>query len=179
VVTTAVYLLNRSPTKSVHDKTPFKVWHGYKPDVSYLHVFGCVTHVKVTKPHLAKLDDRSTPMVLFGNEPGSAAYRVYDPVGGHVHVSRDVVFDEGARWDWEKTGGTPDAPSFHVEHFSFPTTSTATFPAATATTSTATSSAARAASEPATPSMSGDAGGGGSSPALCMASPTDTSPTYL
>jgi hypothetical protein len=98
-VTTAVYLLNRSPTKSVHGKTPFEVWHGYKPDVSYLHVFGCVAHVKLTKPHLAKLDDRSTPMVLFGYEPGSAAYRVYDPFGGHVHVSHDVVFDEGARWD--------------------------------------------------------------------------------
>jgi hypothetical protein len=118
-------------------------------------------------------------MVLFGYEPGSAAYRVYDPFGGHVHISRDMVFDEGARWDWEKTSGTPDAPSFHVEHFSFPMISTATFPAAIATTSMATSSAARAASEPTTPSMSGDAGGGGSSPASCMASPTSASTSTM
>ena len=98
-MTTAVYLLNRSPTKSVDGQTPFEVWHGYKPDVSYLRVFGCVAHVKVTKPNPAKLDDRSTPMVLFGYEPGSAAYHVYDPVKNRVHVSRDIIFDEGARWD--------------------------------------------------------------------------------
>ena len=102
-VITTVYLLNRSLTKSVEGKTPFEVWHGYKPDVSYLRVFGCVAHVKNTKPHQAKLDDRSTPMVLFGYEPGSAAYRVYDPAKNRVHVTRNVVFDEGARWDWEKT----------------------------------------------------------------------------
>lgn len=116
-VSTAVYLLNRLPTKSVDGQTPFEVWHGYKPDVSHLRVFGCVAHVKVTKPNLAKLEDRSIPMVLFGYEPGSAAYRVYDPIKNRVHVSRDVVFDEGARWDWDKTGEAVDAGPFHVEVF--------------------------------------------------------------
>ena len=61
-------------------------------------------------------------MVLFGYEPGSAAYRVYDPVNNHVHVTRDVVFDEGARWDWEGTGGTLDTAPFQVEFHSYPVT---------------------------------------------------------
>lgn len=78
-VSTAVYLLNRSPMKSVTGKTPYEACHEHKPNVSYLHVFGCVAHVKVTKPHLAKLDDRSTLMVLLGYEPGSAEYYIYDP----------------------------------------------------------------------------------------------------
>jgi IS30 family transposase len=30
-VVTAVYLLNRSPIKSLQDKTPFEAWHGSKP----------------------------------------------------------------------------------------------------------------------------------------------------
>jgi transposase InsO family protein len=127
-VTTAVYLLNRSPTKSVSGKTPFEVWHGYKPDVSYLRVFGCVAHVKVTKPNQTKLDDRSAPMVLFGYEPGSAAYRVFDPVGNRLHVTRDVIFDEGAKWDWERTSSASSVTPFTVEHLSFPYSSGGTSP---------------------------------------------------
>lgn len=95
-VTSAVYLLNRAPTKSVNDKTPYEVWHGYKPDVQHLRTFGCVVHVKVTKPHPGKLDDRSVPMVFIGYKPGSAAYHCYNPVANRVHVSRDVMFDENA-----------------------------------------------------------------------------------
>jgi hypothetical protein len=129
-VSTAVYLLNRSPTKSVDGKTPFEVWYGYKPDVSYLRVFGCIAHVKVTKPHLSKLVDRSTLMVFLGYEPGSAAYRVFDPARNRVHITRDVVFDEGARWDWEGTEDTQTAAPFHVEYYSYPTTGEVTVAAA-------------------------------------------------
>jgi transposase InsO family protein len=93
-VTTAVYLLNRAPTKSVAGKTPFEAWHGHKPAVEHLRVFGCVAYVKATRPHLKKLDDRSTAMVFVGYEPGAKAWRFYDPVARRVHVSRDAVFKE-------------------------------------------------------------------------------------
>ncbi|KAF0920508.1 hypothetical protein E2562_035531 [Oryza meyeriana var. granulata] len=43
-------------------------------------------------------------MVMLGYESGSKAYRLYDPVAHHVHVSRDMVFDELAQWDWESSG---------------------------------------------------------------------------
>ncbi|MFW8314631.1 hypothetical protein, partial [Klebsiella pneumoniae] len=39
-VLTAVYLRNRTITKVLVDKTPFEVWHGYKPSVNHLKVFG-------------------------------------------------------------------------------------------------------------------------------------------
>jgi hypothetical protein len=84
------------PTKALKGKTPFEAWHGRKPNVSFLRMFGCVGHVKNTKPHLGKLEDRSTPMVLLGYEEGSKAYRLYDPKGGKVVISRDVVFNEMA-----------------------------------------------------------------------------------
>ena len=74
------------------------------PNVSFLRTFGCVGHVKNTKPHLGKLEDRSTPMVLLGFEEGNKAYRLYDPKGDRVVVYRDVVFDEMATWDWEDQG---------------------------------------------------------------------------
>jgi hypothetical protein len=61
-----VFILNHAPMKSLKRLTPFEVWHGRKPDVSFLRMFGCVDHIKVMKPHLSKLEDRSTPMVLQG-----------------------------------------------------------------------------------------------------------------
>jgi hypothetical protein len=45
-VLTVVFILNRSPTQSVDGKTPYEVWHGMKPTVSYFCTVGCVAHVK-------------------------------------------------------------------------------------------------------------------------------------
>ena len=65
-----------------------------------MHTFGCIVHTKVTKPNLKKLDDRSIRSIFVGYEPGSKAYRVYDPVTWCVHISHDVVFEEAAQWSW-------------------------------------------------------------------------------
>jgi hypothetical protein len=37
-------------------------------------------------------------MVLMGYDVGSKAYKLYDLVSQHAHVSRDVVFNEDASW---------------------------------------------------------------------------------
>ena len=95
-MTTTVFILNRTPTKALKGVTPFEVWYGRKPSVSFLRTFGCIGHVGKTKPVLTKLEDRSTPMVPLSYEEGTKAYRLYDPRGGKVVVSRDVVFDEKA-----------------------------------------------------------------------------------
>jgi hypothetical protein len=39
-------------------------------------------------------------MIFVGFESGSKAYRAYDPIMKHVHVTWDVVFDEQAQWGW-------------------------------------------------------------------------------
>ncbi|CAA6674078.1 unnamed protein product [Spirodela intermedia] len=80
--------------------TPFEVWHGKKPAVHHLKVFGCIAYVLNTTPHLKKLEDRGRKMIFIGYECGSKAYRAYDPTTRRVHVTRDVVFDENAQWDW-------------------------------------------------------------------------------
>jgi hypothetical protein len=98
-VSTAVFLLNRSYTRSVEGHSPYEAWHGVKPDVKFLRVFGCRAHAKVTKPDLKKLDDRSKPMVMVGYEPGGKAYRLYNPATKRVLVSRDDVFNEGRGWN--------------------------------------------------------------------------------
>ena len=118
-MTTAVFILNHAPTKALTGKTPFKAWYGRKPSVSFIWTFGYIGHVRKTKPVLTKLEDRSTPMVLLGYVEGTKAYWLYNPHGGKVVVSRDVMFDEKAAWDWS-IPSTGEAGSFTntfvVEH---------------------------------------------------------------
>jgi hypothetical protein len=113
-VSTAVYLLNRSSCKAIRGRTPYELWNGRTPSVQHLRTFGCVTHTKVTMPHQKKLDDRSRRMIFVGYEPGSKAYRVYDPSTRRVHISRDVVFDEAAAWAWS-AADPPEPSDFTVE----------------------------------------------------------------
>ena len=98
-MTTTVFILNHAPTKALMGKTPFEAWYRHKPSVSFLWTFGCIGHVRKTKPILTKLEDRSTPMVFLGYVEGTKAYRHYDPRGDKVLVSHNIVFDEKAAWD--------------------------------------------------------------------------------
>ena len=94
-----VFILNRAPTKALTGKTPFEAWYGRKPSMSFVRTFGCIGHIRKTKPNLTKLEDRSTPIVFLGYAEGTKAYRLYDPYRDKVLVSHDVVFDEKAAWD--------------------------------------------------------------------------------
>lgn len=58
--------------------------------------------MKTPVVHTTKLDDRSTQVVNLGREPGTKAYRVYDPVTDRVYVSLDVVFEESKCWPWSQ-----------------------------------------------------------------------------
>jgi hypothetical protein len=89
-----------SVSKGAGGKTPYELWTGSTPVVHHLHTFGCISHVKINIPHLKKLTDRSMKIIFVGYEPGFAAYRCYDPSTKRVHISRNVIFDEDARWDW-------------------------------------------------------------------------------
>nr|GEW86183.1 retrotransposon protein, putative, Ty1-copia subclass [Tanacetum cinerariifolium] len=63
---TAERILNMVPTKKV-EKTPYEVWHGNVPKLSYLKVWGCEALVKrdtLTKPD--KLEPRSIKCIFVG-----------------------------------------------------------------------------------------------------------------
>ncbi|KAK1648208.1 hypothetical protein QYE76_066013 [Lolium multiflorum] len=120
-VLTAVYILNRSPTKALDGRTPYEAWHGRKPAVSHLRVFGCLAFAKELG-HIGKHDDRSTPGVFIGYTEGSKAYRILDPKTQPVRTSRDVVFNEGRGWAWGKAAeesSTPTYDDFIVEYIHF------------------------------------------------------------
>lgn len=59
-VKTACYTQNRSIIVKRHNKTPYEIFKGRIPDISYFHVFGCPMFIHNHKDHLgkdAKADD--------------------------------------------------------------------------------------------------------------------------
>lgn len=75
-VNTAVYLKNRSSTKTVKETTPEKAWTGKKVDLSHLRVFGSRTFVHISKQKRTKWDLKSKEMIFVGYHEDSKAYRL-------------------------------------------------------------------------------------------------------
>jgi hypothetical protein len=113
----AIYIFNCSPTEALNGRMPYEAWHGRKPAVSHLQVFSFLTVAKELS-HIGKLDDRSTLWVFIGYAEGSKAYRILEPGTQRVRTMRDIVFDEGQGWGWDKTvddGSTLTYDSITIE----------------------------------------------------------------
>jgi len=95
-VTCAVYLISRSPTRSVPNTTPIEAWSGFKPNVQHFKVFGSITYVHVPKATRSKLDDKVN--IFIGYKHGG--YKLYNPMTKKVIISRDVTFVEDEEWQW-------------------------------------------------------------------------------
>ena len=94
-VTTACYLVNRSPSTAIDCKTPEEVWSGKPPQYDHLKVFGCPAYAHIRQN---KLEPRALKCVFLGYGDGVKGYRLWckDAKPPKVIVSRDVTFDEMA-----------------------------------------------------------------------------------
>jgi hypothetical protein len=63
-VSIACYLVNRSPSSVLDDKTPQEVWTGKKPCLTHLKVFGCEAYVHVPKENRSKLDKKAEKCIF-------------------------------------------------------------------------------------------------------------------
>ena len=87
---TAIHLLNRIPSKFV-PTTPYEIWFGKKPSLSYLKTWGCPTYVK--RQMADKLEDRSVIAHFIGYLKESMRY-YYFPQDFNVIVSWNIIFLE-------------------------------------------------------------------------------------
>ncbi|GJZ23821.1 retrotransposon protein, putative, ty1-copia subclass [Tanacetum coccineum] len=100
----AARILNMVPTKKV-DKTPYEIWHGQAPKLSYLKVWGCEALVKrdtLTKPD--KLEPRSFKCIFIGYPKETMGYSFYNPSKSKVFVVRNAEFFESKLIDQEASG---------------------------------------------------------------------------
>lgn len=103
-VHTAAYIQNRIPTKALENKTPLEAWNGTKPSMNHLKVFGCVCYVHIPDEKRKKWDDKSKKAIFVGYSSQTKGYRVYLLEEEKIDISRDVIFDEGSKWDWKQKG---------------------------------------------------------------------------
>ncbi|KAK4388420.1 Retrovirus-related Pol polyprotein from transposon TNT 1-94 [Sesamum angolense] len=91
-VYTAVYLLNRCPTKAVQNMTSIEAWSGKKPSTKHLRVFGSICYVH----------NPTEKGIFLGYSTQSKSYRIYNLKTKKLIISRDVEFDEDAMWNWDE-----------------------------------------------------------------------------
>ncbi|KAI5436310.1 hypothetical protein KIW84_022689 [Lathyrus oleraceus] len=88
---TTVYTLNRVPSKKV-EKTPYEIWSGKKPHMSYMKIWGCEVYVK--RQISTKLEPKSDKFLFVGYPKETRGYYFYNPSEGKVFIARTGVFLE-------------------------------------------------------------------------------------
>ena len=86
---TAIYVLNRISSKTV-SITPYELWHGKKPSLSHLRIWGCSAHVK--RQQTDKLEFRSFRARFIRYPKESLGYYFYIPEDHNVIVNRHAIF---------------------------------------------------------------------------------------
>ena len=76
-----------------------EMWRGKKPKLSHVRIFGSILHMK-SLGTLGKLEDRRKEMVFVGYKRRTKGYQYFDPTTHKIHLSQDVYFEEGHKWNF-------------------------------------------------------------------------------
>ncbi|GJV04595.1 retrovirus-related pol polyprotein from transposon TNT 1-94 [Tanacetum coccineum] len=79
-----ICILNIVPTKKV-EMTPYEIWYGKAPKLSYLRVWGCETLVKQDTSD--KLNRRSIKCIFGGYPKETMSYYFYYPLENKIFVA--------------------------------------------------------------------------------------------
>ena len=82
---TAAFTLNRAPSKSV-ETTPYELWFGKKPKLSFLKVWGCDAYVKKFSPD--KLEPKSEKCLFIEYPKVTIGYTFYHRSEGKLFVAK-------------------------------------------------------------------------------------------
>ncbi|GKB79681.1 putative ribonuclease H-like domain-containing protein [Tanacetum coccineum] len=77
-VNTACYVQNRVLVVKPHNKTPYEIFHGRTPTLSFMRPFGCPVTILNTIDHLGKFDGKANEGFFVGYSLNSKAFRVFN-----------------------------------------------------------------------------------------------------
>lgn len=89
----SVYTLNRTLTKQ-RQVTPYEMWHGTKPDISHLRIFGSVAYALIADAERRKLEPKAIKGLYVGESEQQKASRIFIKETGKTIICRHVKIYE-------------------------------------------------------------------------------------
>ncbi|GKE35455.1 retrovirus-related pol polyprotein from transposon TNT 1-94, partial [Tanacetum coccineum] len=93
-VATACFTQNRSIIHTRHNKTPYELLRGRKPNVEYFHVFGSLCYPTNDRHDLGKMKPKADIEVFIGYLETSRGFRIYNSRTKKIMETINVKFDE-------------------------------------------------------------------------------------
>ena len=87
----AAFTLNRAPSKSI-ETTPYELWFGKKPKLSFLKIWGCGAYVKKLQPD--KLEPKSEKCVFKGYPKETVGYTFHHKSECKIFIAKNGSFLE-------------------------------------------------------------------------------------
>ncbi|GKF35734.1 putative ribonuclease H-like domain-containing protein, partial [Tanacetum coccineum] len=105
-VSTACYVQNKVLVVKSHNKTPYELFRGFKPALSFMRPFGCHVTILNTLDSLGKFDGKSDEGFFLGYSLSSKAFRVYNTrtrrVEENLHIwfleNKPMIEKNGPKW---------------------------------------------------------------------------------
>ncbi|GJZ80849.1 putative ribonuclease H-like domain-containing protein [Tanacetum coccineum] len=105
-VNTACYVQNRVLVVKPHNKTPYELFRGRTPALSFMRPFGCHVTILNTLDYLGKFDGKSDEGFFVGYSMNSKAFRVYNirtrKVEENLHIrfleDKPIITGDGPKW---------------------------------------------------------------------------------
>ncbi|GJX24637.1 putative ribonuclease H-like domain-containing protein, partial [Tanacetum coccineum] len=105
-VNTACYVQNRVLVVKPHNKTPYELFRGRTPALSFMRPFGCHVTILNTLDYLGKFDGKSDEGFFVGYLMNSKAFRVYNirtrKVEENLHIrfleDKPIIAGDGPKW---------------------------------------------------------------------------------
>ncbi|GJT26484.1 retrotransposon protein, putative, ty1-copia subclass [Tanacetum coccineum] len=108
----AICILNMVPTENV-EKTPYELWYGKVPNLSYLKVWGCEALVKRDTPN--KLEQRFAKYIFIGYPKEMIGYYFYFSPENKIVVARYAELFEKCLISQEISGRAVDLEEIQEE----------------------------------------------------------------
>ncbi|GJX97119.1 retrovirus-related pol polyprotein from transposon TNT 1-94 [Tanacetum coccineum] len=105
-VNIACYVQNRVLVVKLHNKTPYEIFHGITPTLSFMRPFGCPITILNTIDHIGKFDGKAVEGFFVGYSLNSKAFRVFNSRTRIVEENLHIRFSEstpnvvGSGPDW-------------------------------------------------------------------------------
>ncbi|GJY94809.1 ribonuclease H-like domain-containing protein, partial [Tanacetum coccineum] len=105
-VNAACYVRNKALVVKPYNKTPYELFRGRTPSLSFLKPFGCHVTILNTLDHLGKFDGKSNDRFFVGYSLNSKAFRVYNirtkKVKENLQVrfleDKPIIIGDGPKW---------------------------------------------------------------------------------